>query len=151
LTLWAYALAAWERPGVSKACLRLQDRHGQCVVLLLWGAWAAIEGRNVDIPTTRSAVALARTWESDVIAPLRAARRALGTAAEVTDDEARDLARAAELDAEHTLMNALEALTPPPSSVERVGGLGRQLAALMGIWNGSRAETLAFSLAAALR
>jgi uncharacterized protein (TIGR02444 family) len=154
MTFWDYAVAAWEKPGVSKICLRLQDRHGQCVALLLWRCWAASEGRRPGVVATRNVIAVARIWEGEVIAPLRAARRALGGSLEGADPivvgQVRDAAGAVELDAEHALIDALEALTPPSSGV-RIGGLARHLAVLMDSWNGSRAETVALSLAAALR
>jgi uncharacterized protein (TIGR02444 family) len=154
MTLWDYAVACWEKPGVSKICLRLQDRHGQCVALLLWRCWAASEGRRPGVVAMRNAIALARTWEGEVIAPLRAARRALAGALDGADPKVvgrvREAAGAVELDAERALIEALEALTPPPSGA-RIGGVARHLSVLMDTWNGSRAETVALSLAAALR
>jgi uncharacterized protein (TIGR02444 family) len=141
LTLWDYALAAWDRPGVSRACLDLQDQEGQCVPLLLWRAWALAEGRAVNARLGDDSIALARRWDGEVIAPLRAARRASGRA-----DEA---VRAAELAAERALIEALEAITPAPSGAG--GDLAEALAAILEDWNGPRARTFALSLAAALR
>jgi len=154
VTLWDYARVAWNKPGVSEACLALQDRHGQCVALLLWRTWAAVEGRSVGVSTARRAVAVARVWEVDIIAPLRVARRALDGdldgAEPAVAQRLRQAARAIELDAERTLLEALEALTPPSTGI-RAGGLAQPLSTLLEAWNGSRAESLALSLAAALR
>lgn len=133
MKLWDYALAAWGRPGVSDTCLALQDQDGQCVVLLLWGAWALTEGRPVGGVVIGQAVDLARPWEERVIAPLRAARRAL------TDLDpggaARTAARTAELAAERSLMDVLETMTPSPSAAGE--DPATTLAALMKSWNGS--------------
>ena len=145
MTLWDYALVAWARPGVSEVCLQLQNQHGQCVALLLWRAWATTEGRQVSGSTARRAINLARLRESKINAPLRAARRALAGA-----PEGVEAARAAELDAERALLEALEALTPPAAGV-RFGGLAPGLATLMAAWNGSRIDALAGALASALR
>jgi len=152
VTLWDYARVAWDKPGVSEACLALQDRHGQCVALLLWRAWAAAEGRSVSVATGRRAIAVARVWEVDIVAPLRTARRALagGFEGDEPPERLRQAVRAVELDAERMLLDRLEALTPPPTGV-RSSGLGQPLSTLVEAWNGARAESLSLSLAAALR
>lgn len=144
MRLWDFALAAWAKPGVEAACLKLQDDHGQCVSLLLWRAWAVAEGRPAQ-PMGR-AVDLAHAWENEIIAPLRAARRApLGSADPAA---ARDAARAAELAAERRLLEALEALTPTPAGAD--GKLGEALAALAHAWNGRRPGAAIMALASAL-
>ncbi|MGH7023861.1 MAG: TIGR02444 family protein [Caulobacteraceae bacterium] len=154
MTLWDFALEAWERPEVAGACLDLQDQHGQCVTLLLWRAWAAAEGRPAHPQIRAQAIELARAWESGVIVHLRAARRGLAERPEAVDapifERLRKALRSAELEAEETLIKALEALTPEPAGAH-AGSLARVLASLMDSWNGSRAETAALSLAAALR
>lgn len=146
MTLWDFALTAWDRPGVSEICLRLQDRHGQCVPLLLWRAWAAAERREPGDDLMRNAVALARTHEREIIAPLREARRAPGS-------EGAEAARQAELAAEEALLNALDALTPAPSGRNSALGddVGRALADLCQAWNGRQASRAARALGARLR
>lgn len=152
MRLWDYAVAAWERPGVREACLELQDHGGQCVPLLLWRAWAAADGRRIDDGCLDRALLLARTWEPEIIAALRAARRALGATCEGLDSGAtqrlRQAVRAIELDAERTLLEALESLSPPPSGVE--GDLAQQLADLMDAWIGHMTPATARDLATAL-
>lgn len=150
MRLWDFALAAWDRPGVSDICLRLQDRHGQCVPLLLWRAWVAAEGREAGDDLLRNVVTLARTHEQEMIAPLRATRRA-------RDSDAagylREAAKQAELAAERALLNALEALTPaapaPPS--DSGDDVGQALADLIRAWNGCKARSTGRALAARLR
>lgn len=64
----------------------------------------------------RTAIELARPWERDVVAPLRAARRALDNPfeglAEPTRGRLRDETSAAELAAEKALLEALGTMTP---------------------------------------
>ena len=97
---WDWAVAVYARPGVAEACLDLQDSHGQNVPLLLWAAW-----RGGDVA---AAVGLARAWEDEVVAPLRGVRRRLkGRAGAET---LRERVKAVELEAERTLMLALEAV-----------------------------------------
>jgi uncharacterized protein (TIGR02444 family) len=145
LRLWDYALAAWERAGVREACLELQDHHGQCVALLLWRAWAAGEGRRIDGGCLDTAVSVAGLWEHQIIAPLRAARRALDKIFEGLIDGAtqrlRQAVRTSELEAERTLLETLETLSPSPSRAE--GELAQQLADLMQAWNGHKAPAAA--------
>jgi uncharacterized protein (TIGR02444 family) len=152
LTLWDFAVEMWARPAVCDLCLTLQDNEGQCVPLLLWRAWAAAEGRLIGSFRARRAINLARTLEENVISPLRAARRALTVPVEDLPESgttaAHTAARTAELAAERALIEALDALTPPgggPGS-----DVGTALASLIELWNGSRAESLARSLAQSL-
>ena len=107
-----WARTAYAAPAVADLCLTLQDEHGQSVCLLLWAAWAGATDRPGD---HAAAASLARTWEADVVGPLRAARRGLKTAPGLTDpDRAALRARvhADELAAEWALLAALEALAP---------------------------------------
>jgi uncharacterized protein (TIGR02444 family) len=100
---WEWAVAAYARPGAAEACLDLQDRYGQNVPLLLWALW-----RGGDVP---AAVAIARSWEDDVVAPLRGVRRGLKSRAGA--EALRAQVKAAELAAERTMMLALEAVAGP--------------------------------------
>jgi len=112
LSLVDFAFERYARPGVKDALLALQDAHGQSVPLLLWAAWA----RTADVLIAGRAVAIARTWDQDVVAPLRAARRALKRP---VDDAGRQAVRAmvqeAEIGAETLLLDELGQL--PPASV----------------------------------
>ncbi|HEY2481238.1 MAG TPA: TIGR02444 family protein [Caulobacteraceae bacterium] len=148
MTLWEFAVMAWDRPGVSEVCLRLQDRHGQCVPLLLWRAWAEAEGRCVQGEPLADALALALMRERVTIAPLRSARRSLEAQ---KSQPAVEAARDAEIEAERALLNALEELTPAPAPrVEAGGDLVAALDDLVDAWNGGRAHSAVGALAARL-
>ena len=123
MSLWRWATQAWAADGVSEACLELQDAAGQNPALLIWAAWCAATGRTPDEDTLDDACDTARAWQDKAIAPLRAVRRALKTRAPDLDDIAREAVRAevkaVELAAERHLLEALEALAPPPSGPVR--------------------------------
>jgi uncharacterized protein (TIGR02444 family) len=129
--LWDWALAAYGREGVAPACLHLQDHHGANVPLLLAAAWAAAEDRLFDVS---AAVKVTRDFEHDVIGLLRAVRRGLKSARQGFQDSARELLRghvkAAELEAERLLLDALEALAGSPSQATDISeGLSTTAAA----------------------
>ena len=111
--LWDWARRAYATPGVEARCLALQDRSGQSVCLLLWADWAAVSGRAPTPKALAEAVELARTWESEVTGPLRTARRGLKTVPGLAANARtarRAQVQAAELDAERSLLTALEPL-----------------------------------------
>ena len=112
---WDWALSVYAKPGVAQACLDLQDSGQQCTAYLLWAAWAADQGLELSQGTLASGQALASHWESEVLQPLRHARRYLKAAIETMPDPAREAMReqvkATELFAEQTLIQALAALT----------------------------------------
>lgn len=118
--LWDWATAAYARPGVEALCLELQDRGRQSVPFLLWAAWAGAEGGHPGSRGLGDAAALARGWENDVIAPLRAVRRHLRGQGR---DALRAEVAAAELSAERALMQALEAVPLAPAGGEMLEGL----------------------------
>lgn len=115
--LWAWSVAAYGRDGVAETCLTLQDREGQCVLLLLFGAWAAATGRALDEEAAEAACDVARVWQDAAIAPLRAVRRRLKTPQIDMDAAAREDVRArvkaVELNAERRLLDGLAALAGP--------------------------------------
>jgi uncharacterized protein (TIGR02444 family) len=133
--LWDWALEAYARPGVQTLCLRLQDDHGQSVSYLLWAAWAAREGRAVDVGRLSEAVRLARDWEVTVARPLRAARRALKASRLDLDADGQaglyEGLKTQELAAERLLLEALERLTRGPDGAVRdpAAALGEAAAA----------------------
>lgn len=137
MSLWDWAVAAYAAPDVSDACLALQDHHEQNVPLLLWSAWIAATGRRPDEDTIEAACDTARAWNSVVVAPLRAVRRTLKAPVPDIDDGPRESVRnrikALELEAEKHLLEALEALAPPPSAAPRPAIDG--LAATTRVWS----------------
>ena len=119
MSYWDWAIEVHGRDGVDAALMGLQDEHGQCVAYLLWAAWAASEGRELDPMLLAQGAMLATHWEAAATGPLRHARREMKAAAPPIDDDARlalrDKVRKVEYAAEHLLMNTLEALAPAPS------------------------------------
>ena len=77
---WNWALAAYRAPGVSDACLTLQDTHGHNVPLLLWAGWTAATGRALDEETIEAACDAARAWDGAAVGPLRDRSRATAAA-----------------------------------------------------------------------
>lgn len=116
MTLWQRALAAYASGEVERICLELQDEHEQCVSYLLWALWAEEQQRAVDAGLAARAAALARAFETGVLAPLRKARRTLKAEIDGVLDPARAAARerikAGELAGEELLLRSLEAMTP---------------------------------------
>lgn len=110
---WDHALAVYGRDGVAPACVELQDRHGLDVNLLLLACWLGADGRALNRAALARALDASRRWQAEVVAPLRAARRALkaqlerGAAGEVARAHAglaaalRRRLAAVELGAEH--------------------------------------------------
>lgn len=123
MSLWDWAVKAYQRDGVSEACLALQDYHDQNVCLILWGAWCAETGRKPDEDTLEAAADTARAWETTTVAPLRAIRRTLKSPVPDLDTEARlavrEQIKAIELKAERHLLQQLEDLAPPASGTAR--------------------------------
>jgi uncharacterized protein (TIGR02444 family) len=120
---WDFVVERHAEPGVEAACLALQDRHGQCVSLLLWRAWAEAEAIAAPPPLIEAAVQAARAWDAEVVRPLRAIRRRLKAPLPAIADASREGLRqgvlAQELSAERALIEALEGLAcawPAPSA-----------------------------------
>lgn len=106
---WDFAIAAYRRPGVSEACLHLQEPYHLDVNLLLFCGWTGAYGMGrlsgEEIARCRDAVA---GWHDSVVRGLRGVRRILKTD---FDDLPGDLGeirealrkqiQAREIDAEH--------------------------------------------------
>lgn len=114
---WTFSLAIYAIEGVAPACLRLQDRHGLDVNLLLYCCWAGRCGVALDAPAVARMLELTADWTTRVVQPLRAARRALKGAFETMPAAAclslRDAVAKLELDAERIEQDALAAALPP--------------------------------------
>jgi uncharacterized protein (TIGR02444 family) len=110
MAIWEWTLAAYGRPGVADACLRLQDEFGQNTDLLLWAVWAETKDPQLLV---RGAAA-ARAWDRIALSPLREVRRALKAPAPPVADHARESLRedvkTAELRAERVLLETLAEL-----------------------------------------
>ena len=133
MRLWDFAVDRYGREDARAALLALQDAHGQSIVLLLWRLWAL--DRDLPPSALSEAVAVARHWETTIIAPLRAARRSHRrppVAAEADHDPREEIA-ARERRGEQRLCEILEGLTPrgARSGADPHDAL-RELAALWG-------------------
>ena len=136
-SFWDWALKAYAAPGVSDACLHLQDVQAHNVPLLLWAGWTAATRRPLDEDAAEAACDTARAWDTAAIAPIRAVRRTLKLPVPDLDDARREALRvqikAVELAAEKGLMADLEALAPPPT--DRPIPTIDALVAVARVWN----------------
>ena len=102
---WAFALAIYAKPGVSDACLKLQNEAGVDVMLLLMATFAAVRHRILLTPDEIRALDEAcRPWRVQIVWPLRAIRTGLKTGPQPAPSEAtepfRSQVKALELAAE---------------------------------------------------
>src|SRR5215208_7844218 len=74
---WRFSLRIYRAPGIQEACLALQERCGADVNLLLFCGWIGRQGRELDRRSLGLAIDRVGSWQSEVIAPLRVARRGL--------------------------------------------------------------------------
>ena len=153
---WAFAVAAWRRPGVEATCLELQDAHGQLPALLLWRLWTLEANHPVAPESLAAAIAAAREWDARVLGPLRVLRRRLAVSGAPIADKARAAVRRrvldAELEAEHALIDALEALETPSEASARQGAESplEALVELAGAWRSPPPSTALARLIEAL-
>jgi uncharacterized protein (TIGR02444 family) len=115
--LWRFALAVYQKPGVSDACLLLQDRHGCNVTLLLFAAWAGAECQvTLTVEEFTAASDAVRAWHGEVVKPLRAVRRRLKHGPPPAPDTAtgklRARLQAVEIDAERIELETLAGFLP---------------------------------------
>lgn len=113
---WDFSLDLYGKPGVAVACLRLQDRLGLDVNLLMAGCWVAASGggRLGDVDWRRIIDATAG-WRVAVVEQLRTARRRMKDAdfpgmPGGLADSLRARIKTLELDAEHAQQLALAGL-----------------------------------------
>lgn len=96
---WNFSLATYARPGVSEACLDLQDRLGLDVNLVLFALWAGagcgVRLAPEELQRLDHAVS---AWRRDVVVPLRGVRRTLKNVPGVEPFRLR--IKAAEIEAE---------------------------------------------------
>ena len=126
MSLWTFAQTVYGREAVEAIFLDLQDSHGQSIPYLLWAAWARCEDDEV----LHQAARIARQWDETATEPLRRARRGLKLSDLGPHDERHSLrgaVKAAELESERLLLQALQELTPPAGAASVEASL--QLAA----------------------
>ncbi|MEO1089036.1 MAG: TIGR02444 family protein [Pseudomonadota bacterium] len=156
--LWNDVVALYAAPGIRELCLELQDRDGTDVPLLLSVASLAARGVAFDEVKVRQLERVCEPWQRRVVAPLRAARRALrpeeaaGTGLDIDPTDRAELKRCvqeAELAAERLQIEAIAAAARAwvfghelPSSFVAVDSVLRRVAAGA---NGAETDLLARS------
>jgi uncharacterized protein (TIGR02444 family) len=116
--LWKFSLAVYGAPGVSDACLELQERRGADVNLVLFAAFVGWSGRGrLDAAALADCRAAVGPWSAGAVQALRAVRRALkGDLGAVTAADAADLRKrvaAVEIAAEQLEQEVLARRLPP--------------------------------------
>ena len=109
---WDFSLAVYAREGVPAACLRLQDRQGVDVNMLLFCCWTA---QSAAVRLEKDALAAIADriapWKAEIVEPLRAARRDLKPGFDGFSpagcDALREKIKALELEAEKLQQDAL--------------------------------------------
>lgn len=76
-SFWTFTLALYGKPGVAPALIGLQDRLGLDVNMLLYCCWTGADGRRLSREDLKAVEAVAESWQSEVVRPLRALRRRL--------------------------------------------------------------------------
>lgn len=101
--LWAFSLDRYARPGVGDMCIELQDTLGADVNVALICLWSAQRGVALSADQLSQIIAAgAGAWHTEVVRPLRAARRAAKPAASADSNLElwRDKLKAVEIEAE---------------------------------------------------
>ncbi len=138
---WDFALDVYRRPGVSDACLELQENQQVDVNLLLFVCWIGVSGRGrLSAEEIGLCIETVRPWHDTVVRPLRAVRRTLkgglGSAPAGLADGLRRQIQAREIDAEHIEQLMLTAAIPRQPNADaampaRVGDAGRNALAYL--------------------
>lgn len=76
---WDFSVDAYQQAGVENLCLQLQDEHQLNVNFVLYCCWLGKQSIRVDAAEISLLVKELRFWDSEVVSPLRSARRALET------------------------------------------------------------------------
>lgn len=129
---WTFSLDVYGRGGVADACLRLQDRLGVDVNLLLFGCWVGASGGGcLGKADWKTLTRRTSAWRGEIVEPMRAVRRRLkaGLWPAVEPEVAatlREAVKRVELEAEHAEQLAIATLRPvipdPSVSSERRRG-----------------------------
>jgi uncharacterized protein (TIGR02444 family) len=108
---WRYSLRFYRMPGVSEACLVLQDGCGADVNILLYLFWLAAKSRELSADEIARLNDSARSWRDVAVRPLRDIRRRLKEAATMVaparQEALRTRLKAVELEAERLQQEAL--------------------------------------------
>lgn len=120
---WQFALAVYGQDAARVAFLRLQDKDGADVPMLLWCLWCGAEGRAVSVEAVEAALAFNEVWRAAAVLPMRDVRRALKPGVAGAPDALTEAARTRVAQAEQAierlqmehLVTLAEAPSLPPS------------------------------------
>ena len=119
---WRFSLRIYGAPGVPSACLTLQDGSGVDVNVLLFGLFAASQGRQLSAADVTAIATAIEPWKRHAVVPLRGVRRFLKdtpTGFEAQDIPAlRQRVKMMELEAERLQQEVLYSSWP----MEALGG-----------------------------
>ena len=108
---WRFSLGFYRQPEVADACIRLQDEAGVDVNLLFYLLWHAALERSLTRADVAAIEARIAPWRDQVVAPLRAIRRAIKLPPPVieagTAEAYRTKIKGLELEAERLQQEAL--------------------------------------------
>jgi uncharacterized protein (TIGR02444 family) len=110
-SFWTFTLELYGKPGVAPALIGLQDRLGLDVNMLLYCCWVGADGRRLSREDLKAVEAVAESWQSEVVRPLRALRRRLkGGFPPMPADRVesyRKRVNELEIEGEHIVQNAM--------------------------------------------
>jgi uncharacterized protein (TIGR02444 family) len=75
LSFWDFSLKFYADTGTSQVCLELQDTFSVDVNTLLFALWCAYRFRRLSHDELALVIQSTRSWQSDVVRPLRQVRR----------------------------------------------------------------------------
>lgn len=114
-SLWDFALAIYAKPGVSDACLQLQDQHKVDIPLLFFCCWAGFKYGAFSADQQQRALYFANTWSDASVRQLRHLRRQMKSSydnhwpvPEASWQALREQVKTLELAAEKSLLEGLE-------------------------------------------
>jgi uncharacterized protein (TIGR02444 family) len=113
-SLWNFSVTIYRQPGVSHACLSLQDRLGLDVNVLLFCCWFGCTRGPLDCQTFNNALDFSKPWAEKVVHPLRAARiwmKVNNCVQPLSQKLLREKIKTVELEAEHLQQGFLENLS----------------------------------------
>lgn len=105
-SLWEFASAGYQRPGVAATCLDLQDKLEADVNMLLAAAWLGVDGYRWQAEEVAEIVVACSQWRTLCLLPLRKIRRDLKGVAGAENWYQR--IKALELEAERQQLHRIE-------------------------------------------
>jgi uncharacterized protein (TIGR02444 family) len=133
---WNFSLRVYGTDKIPAACLRLQDRHGIDVNLLLFALWLARSDAADTASALDAAIDASAVWHCEVVRPLRAVRQRMKDGVPPVDNVLAQSLRARlqklEIDTEHAEQVTLWQAAGSPSEIEADPASPRQAARLLG-------------------